>query len=126
LLPSVADIRMTKQPRLGLANQPVDFMSELELGDVRGIHGGDDGLIYIEASAKLTRAAKGSLSYGSDGPVKVWVNGRAVASQPEATNPGGVGKYVVQVAWRKGENRITFALSTNKGRAWGVQARVIG
>jgi len=125
LLPLVADIRMAKLPRRGLANQPVDFMSEIELGDVRCLHGGEDGLIYIEASAKLTRAAKGSLSYGSDGPVKVWVNGRAVDSRPKATNPGGVGKYGVNVAWRKGENRITFALATNGGRAWGVQARVV-
>jgi hypothetical protein len=100
-------------------------MPGIELGDVRGIHGGEDGLIYIEAFAKLKQASNGLLAYGSDGPVTVWVNGRVVDRQPAATNPGGGGKYVAKVAWRKGENRITFALSTNKGRAWGVQARVL-
>jgi hypothetical protein len=125
LLPPVKDINRMKLPRRGLASQPVDFMDGIELGDVRGIHGGEDGLIYIEASAKLKQASKGSLAYGSDGPVKVWVNGRVVDCQPTATNPGGVGKYTVHVAWKKGANRITFALATNHGRAWGVQARVV-
>ena len=41
-------------------------------------------------------------------------NSRVVDRQPEAAN----------LTWRKGVNRITFALSTNHGRAWGVAARV--
>jgi len=104
---------------------PVHFMPEHELADIRHLHGGVDGLIYLEALAKLSRARKGSLAYGSDGPVKVWVNGRVVDSQPKATNPARVGQYVVNVTWRRGANRITFALATNGGRAWGVQARVV-
>ena len=92
---------------------------------MRCIHGGGDGLIYLETSARLGRACQGALSYGADGPVKVWVNGRTVDCRPDATNPASIGKFVADVAWRKGVNRITFALSTNHGRAWGVTARVL-
>jgi hypothetical protein len=125
LQPPIKDIAAARPPRAGLVQLPVRFMPEHELADVRYFHGGEDGLIYLEASAKLKQACKGSLAYGSDGPVKVWVNGRAVDCRPKATNPAIVGQYVVNVAWRKGANRITFALATNKGRAWGVQARVL-
>jgi hypothetical protein len=56
--------------------------------------------------------------------VKVWVNGHVVDCQPAATNPANIGKYLANVSWRKGLNRITFALATNHGRAWGITARV--
>ena len=56
--------------------------------------------------------------------MKVWVNGREVDCQPKATNSAIIGQYVAKVAWKKGVNRITFALATNHGKAWGVQARV--
>lgn len=59
------------------------------------------------------------------GANKVWVNGHIVDCRPDATNPASIGKFVADVAWRKGVNRITFALSTNHGRAWGVTARVL-
>ena len=100
------------------------MMSEFELADIRLVHGGADGLIYIRATVKLDRAYSGTLAYGSDGPVKVWVNERAVGCQPNATNPALAGQYLAPVSWKKGANRIVFALASNHGRAWGVQARV--
>ena len=121
----VADIAAARLPRPGLARQDVPFDSGGELADIRSFHGGADGLIYIEATVKLNRAYRGALAYGADGPVKVWVNGRAADCRPKATNPAIVGAYVTPVSWKKGVNRITFALATNHGNAWGVQARVL-
>jgi hypothetical protein len=125
LHPAVADIAAARPPRADLMHLPVRFMPEHELADVRYFHGGEDGLIYLEAKVKLNRGWKGSLAYGSDGPVKVWVNGREAGCQAKAANPAIAGQYIANVAWKKGANRITFALATNHGRAWGVQARVI-
>ncbi len=124
LQPPTQDIAATRPPRAGLVHLPVPFMTGGELADIRCFHGGQDGLLYLEASAKLSRPCQGSLSYGSDGPVKVWVNGHVVDCQPAATNPANIGKYLANVSWRKGLNRITFALATNHGRAWGITARV--
>lgn len=125
LQPPVADLKRARPPRPGLQRKVLPFIPECEMGDVRGIHGGADGVIYIEADVKLDRAYRGSLAYGSDGPVKVWVNGRAVDCRPNATNPANIGEYVKPILWKKGVNRISFALATNSGRAWGVQARVM-
>jgi hypothetical protein len=125
LQPPVADIAKARPPRAGLPRKVLPFMPECELADVRGIHGGADGTIYVEADVTLDRAYRGLLAYGSDGPVKVWVNGRTVDCRPHATNPGRIGEYMKPVSWRKGVNRISFALATNHGRAWGVQARVM-
>ena len=125
LQPPVVNISTARQPRAGLARQVVPFVSEHELADVRSVHGGADGVVYIEASVTLDRAYQGALVYGVDGPVKVWVNSRAVDCRPQATNPARIGEYVTPVSWKKGANRIVFALGTNHGRAWGVQARVM-
>ena len=125
LQPPVADIAAARPPRPGLALRPVPFMPEHELADIRKVHGGADGVVYIEASVKVARAYGGALAYGADGPVKVWVNGRAVDCRPKATNPARIGQYVTPVTWKKGVNRISFALATNRGKAWGVQARVL-
>ena len=120
----VADIASAQPPRAGLARQAVPFTAADELADIRSFHGGADGVIYIETTVKMDRACRGELAYGSDGPVKVWVNGRAVDCRPQATNPARIGEYVTPVSWKTGVNRICFALATNYGRAWGVQARV--
>jgi hypothetical protein len=124
LQPPVADIAAVRPPRAGLVKLSVPFLGHGELADVRSFHGGGDGLIYLQTSARLGKACQGTLSYGADGPVKVWVNDRTVDCRPDATNPASIGKFVADVEWRKGVNRITFALSTNCGRAWGVTARV--
>jgi hypothetical protein len=121
----VADIASARPPRPGLARNPVPFFTEFELADIRAVHGGADGVIYVEATVKLDRAYHGALAYGADGPVKVWVNNRAVDSQPQATNPALAGQYTAPVPWKKGVNRISFALASNHGKAWGVQARVL-
>jgi hypothetical protein len=121
----VADIAAARPPRPGLTRQAVPFVADDELADIRGFHGGADGLVYIEADMRLDKAYRGALAYGADGPVKVWVNSRAADCRPQATNPARIGEYVAPVSWKKGLNRITFALATNHGKAWGMQARVL-
>lgn len=91
---------------------------------VRNIHQCKmDGLIYIRGTLTLPKAAPGELLYGSDGPVRVWVNGAPVGCQPRATNPIITDQYTASVKWKKGRNEVVFALDTNKGRAWGICAR---
>ena len=86
-----------------------------ELAALRTKHG-------IYESMMLT-AAKGKLLYGSDGPVKVWVNGKVVGCQPAATNPSVPDQYTAPVTWKKGANNVVFAINSNRGNAWGIIAR---
>jgi alpha-galactosidase len=88
--------------------------------DLRGVHGGRDGVILALLAYRAARGGKGELRYGADGPVKVWVNGREADCRPKATNPAVPGGYAAPVTWARGTNRIQFALATNGGKAWGL------
>ncbi len=125
LLPKVDDITHAVLPDAAMLKQVAPFDPVTELGDVRPAHDSKDGLVYIEGRITFEQAFKGALAYGADGPVKVWVNGVAADVQPEATNPARIGEYEVNVEWKQGENRITFAMHTNNGKTWGVVARVM-
>lgn len=122
--PAAADIRKVALPPRGLKLKSVPFVVKTELADIRGFHNNSDGLIFIAADVRIKAAGKGRLLYGADGPVKVWVNGKVVGCRRDATNPARIGEYVSLVNWKKGVNKIVFALNTNHGKAWGVQARV--
>jgi hypothetical protein len=123
LQPAAPDIRRAVRPVAGLLSEAVPYMLETELADARGIHGGRNGLIYLQATIAMKAGGKGQLMYGADGPVKVWVNGKEADCRPEASNPAVIGEYVCPTRWRKGANTILFALNTNHGNAWGVMAR---
>jgi hypothetical protein len=92
--------------------------------DIRGFHGGKDGLVYLKTTAIRKAEGKRRLLFGADGPTKVWVNRKEVAVAPNATNPAIADQYSANVNWRKGRNEIIFAVHSNKGRAWGIISRV--
>ena len=121
LLP-VADVRTVAKPRASLKLAPVPYDAPGDFADVRTCHGGKDGLLIIRSTIELEHESKGQLRFGADGPVKVWLNGKAVACEPTATNPATHGEYGCKVTWKPGPNTVTFALYTNKGNAWGVNA----
>lgn len=124
LQPPTPDIRRTGLPAASLLTEAVPYVRDTELADIRSLHGGRDGLVYIQATVNLKTAGKGELAYGADGPVKVWVNGKEADCRPEATNPAVIAEYACPALWKKGVNTILFALSTGHGNAWGVMARV--
>ena len=51
LQPPAADIRAVRPPRPGLARQPSPYIAGDELADIRIMHAGRDGMLYIEAVA---------------------------------------------------------------------------
>jgi hypothetical protein len=125
LLPTAGDITKVALPDAALLTKAARFDPTTELGDIRPAHDGQDGLVYIEGRITFEQAFDGALAYGADGPVKVWINGVEADVQPDATNPARIGEYEVNAGWKQGENRITFAINTNHGKAWGVVARVM-
>jgi hypothetical protein len=124
LFPPPADIRSVSLPPADTTFVPGTALESVGLCDVRPVHGGRHGLVYVRLTHVRQQAGVGSLLYGADGPVKVWVNGREAGCQPEATNPAMPGRYQANVEWRAGENMIVFALLTQHGCAWGVFAAV--
>jgi len=120
---ALATIADAPLPPSGLAFAPAPASSDMEGSDVRDFHLGKDGVLYLRASVGLPHGFRGKLLYGSDGPVKVWVNGEEIGCVPDATNPCTTDEYVSEVSWRAGENEVLFAFGTNNGKAWGLCAR---
>lgn len=125
LLPAPPDIRSVARPAPQLAFQPAPYLDDLRLVDIRTVHHGQPGLIYLKTRIHSSRAHAARLLYGVDGPARLWVNGRAVDCRPQATNPAVADQYAVALRLRTGANHILFALNTNGGQAWGLVCRLI-
>lgn len=126
LLPAPRNISQAAPPPAGTRFSAIPTLRDLpgwETGDVRGVHAGKNGMLYVRGRISLNRGGRGTLLYSADGPVKVWVNGREVGCEPQASNPGKPDKFSAPAIWRRGLNTILFALHTNRGNAWGVMAR---
>ena len=128
LVPLQGGIQNVRPPAAGIKFAPVPLGPGQDFVDIRASHqGAKDGVVYVRGSIRMPRGGAGKLLYGADGPVKVWVNGRSVGCAPHAINPIVADQYSAPVKWRKGPNKILFALCVNQGRAWGLTARgVIG
>lgn len=90
--------------------------------DIRSRYAGKvrrDGLIYARGFAMAQKAGAGVLDIGADGPFKVFVNGREVGGNPQATNPIAACLVSLPVLWKKGRNEILLAMRTAGGNAWG-------
>jgi len=84
-----------------------------------------DGLIYARGYFKPAKAGKGELHIGADGPFKVFIAGKQVGCNPNATNPISGYIMVIPVTWKKGKNEIVLAMRTNGGNAWGFMAQAL-
>ncbi len=124
LLPKATTIDKAAPPKAGVKFTPVEYNVPYRFVDIRPVHASkNDGLIYVKGRLTSPKAGKGQLLYGADGPVKVWVNGKAVGCQPAATNPSVPDQYAAPVSWKKGPNDVLFAIHSNHGKAWGIIAR---
>jgi hypothetical protein len=91
---------------------------------IRDVAGVGDGLVYLQADVQSDRETRGVLKLGYDGPIRAWVNGCVVFAGPGA-NPAMPDMAVVYADFHQGANRITVALDTNGGKAWGIYGRVV-
>jgi hypothetical protein len=123
LVKAPRSIRAAGPPPDCLTFVPVAIQEGSGLVDIRRMHQGADGLVYVRGEVELKAGGRGRFLFGADGPVKVWVNGREAACEPKATNPAVEDSYACPAAWKKGKNTVLFALATNAGRAWGVVGR---
>ncbi len=124
LLPKIAHILQAKRPTAQVKFSPIEYNQKHNLHDIRPRYGkSNDGLVYVRGFIAVPKAGPGLLLYGSDGPIKAWVNGRTVDCQHNSTNSCQPDKFRVPVKWKKGKNALLFALHTNQGHAWGITAR---
>ncbi len=118
----VRNIADAKLPAPQMPYEPVKNINGESFCDIRSFHQNQHGILYIKTSIHSDQVEDGTFEYGADGPVKVWINDIETDCHPEATNPASASSFKIKTAWKKGNNKIIFALSTNQGRAWGVFA----
>jgi len=124
LLPPVENIEKVSLPPSNIKFTPARqyYIDGMFLTNLCDTHELQHGLLYLRVNVPMKKAGAGVFCYGSDGPVKVWLNNKEIDCRPSATNPIVRGEYQVPVVWQKGNNTVIFALSTNYGKAWGVSS----
>lgn len=90
--------------------------------DVQSRTGGQAGIVYLQTAFQHA-GGRGLLKLGYDGPVRVWLNGRELFCGP-GTNPALPDQLSLYADFVQGENTLLIALDSNRGKAWGIYARV--
>ena len=60
---------------------------------------------------------------GYDGPVKLWLDGQQLFSDPKGTNPARIDQARVKFNAVPGKHSVVIGLGTNGGQAWGICLR---
>jgi hypothetical protein len=84
------------------------------------VRGGANERVFFACRVTCDEAMQLRLLLGYDGPVKAWVDGKAVATDPKGTNPANPEQIKAAFNASKGHHEIVVALDTNKGAAWGI------
>jgi hypothetical protein len=87
-------------------------------------HDGKDELVYFACRFSCSEAMTLALVLGYDGPLKAWVDGKALFHDPNGVNPATTEKAKVKFQAKAGDHEVVLALGTNNGLAWGVHLRL--
>ncbi len=117
LQPALADIRDAEPPPAVEFDRSLPPRGGSLWTGVDAVHGGRPGTLFLRVTATMPRTERARLMYGADGPVKVWLNGRAVDWRRDPGHEESPEEYRTEVDWRQGENTLVFALDTSGGRA---------
>ncbi len=127
-LPAVADIRKIALPPdpsvLGLKTR--DFAApfcDLHLDTFACAP--EDRLAFFACRIRCEERMRLAVGLGYDGPVKVWVNGKAKFCDPKGVNPSTADKVVIPFEAPAGVHEVVVALGSNCGRAWGIHLRFV-
>lgn len=83
---------------------------------------GKKGVAYFVADIEVGPVENGTLHFGYDAPVRIWLNGKEVHAG-HGKNPAIVDHASLPVKFRHGRNRIAIAMDTSSGTACGVFGR---
>ena len=80
------------------------------------------GVAYFVTDIEVGPVERGTLHFGYDAPVRIWLNGEEIFAG-HGTNPALVDQTSVNVNFRHGANRIAVAMDTSSGTACGIFGR---
>ena len=86
--------------------------------------GAADAVVWLGCRVRCAEPMRVAVRLGYDGPVKLFLNDRAVFHDPAGTNPARPDMAAPEVGLAAGEHELALALGANQGRAWGVFLRL--
>ncbi len=111
--------------RDGLAFKPCEPMSFFAVPKDRlSFTGPEPKIRYFKTSYECSKDLRVRLLFGYDGPMKLYCDGIEVFRDPKGINPIIPGHKSLLLDWKAGVHELVFALSINKGKAWGVCLRI--
>lgn len=78
------------------------------------------GVRFFRSVFDVPEPMRVRLLFGYDGPVKMFVDGKAVYTDKNGSNPVVPERYRLDMPWEKGRHEVMFALALHHGAAWGV------
>lgn len=84
----------------------------------------ENRLVWFRYRFSAIEPMKLSLLFSYDGPVKVFLDQRAVFTDPHGCEPIGVDEQNIPVTVRAGKHELMIALGSNKGTALGISLRI--
>jgi hypothetical protein len=115
---------VTLKHRLGW--KPIRADESIELNGFVNAHsivGQADGLVYLAAELEVKQAGRWVLAVGHDGGVKVFLNGKAVLTEPKRINPATPDRSRTEIRLTKGRHDMLVVLDTDHGLGWGIFVR---
>ena len=82
------------------------------------------GVRFFRSTFEVPEPMPLRLLLGYDGPVRIFVDGKAAYMDLRGTNPIIPEQYHLDVTWGKGRHEVLFALALHHGAAWGVSLAV--
>ena len=85
---------------------------------------GQPGHAYFESRLEISEPTKLEFLMGYDGPFRLWLDGKPLFNALHGTNPCLPDEGSKTAALKAGSHRLTVAMDTNGGRAWGFFLRM--
>jgi sialate O-acetylesterase len=103
-----------------LQSFPVPFWDlHLEIEKIR-----EDRLICYHLPFQCDEPMKFLIGLGYDGPIRAWLDKKEILFDPNGTNPMIYDRTKIKADVSAGRHDLTFALSTNGGKAWGIGIKI--
>ena len=83
-----------------------------------------DALVYYACGFRCAQPSRLRALLGYDGPLKVWIDGRAIFCDPDGCPPASLDDAAPSFAASAGDHEIVVALASKAGQAWGILLRL--
>lgn len=103
---------------------PMTWPAVPDFVDIHALDGDRGAMVWATGDIEVPVAMAVELLLGTDGPCRIWIADRVVATQPTAGNPATRDVYAFPVQLPAGRQTITVAFDRRGGLGWGFFLRL--